>query len=128
MRILLVDDDRYLAEVLKNSLAKQHYAVDAVFDGEAGWHYGSTFAYNAIVLDVVLPKLDGLTLCKQLRDRGYQLPILLLTARDSSADIVKGLDAGADDYVVKPCELEELMARIRALLRREKQNILYRFP
>ncbi len=123
MRILLVDDDRYLAGVLRKNLAEQHYAVDVAMDGEAGWEYGSTFAYDLILLDVVLPKLDGVSLCQRLRDRGYRMPILLLTARDSSTDKVKGLDAGADDYVVKPFDVEELIARVRALLRRESDTM-----
>lgn len=123
MRLLLVEDDRALAELLRQSLIEQHYAVDVVTDGADGWDYGSSFAYDAIVLDIMLPKLDGITLCRKLRDRGYQTPILLLTARDSSTDKVRGLDAGADDYVVKPFDVEELTARIRALLRRENQTL-----
>ncbi len=123
MRILLVDDDQYLAGVLRKNLAEQHYAVDVAMDGEAGWEYGSTFAYDLILLDVMLPKLDGVSLCQRLRDRGYRMPILLLTARDSSTDKVKGLDAGADDYVVKPFDVEELIARVRALLRRESDTM-----
>lgn len=123
MRILLVDDDELLAEVIKKNLSEKHYAVDVAADGEAGWEYATTFAYDALVLDVLLPKLDGVTLCRRLRDSGHRLPILLLTARDSSTDKVKGLDAGADDYVVKPFDVEELAARIRALLRRESQSL-----
>ncbi|MCG8362531.1 MAG: response regulator [Pseudanabaenales cyanobacterium] len=123
MRILLVDDDQPLTEILRQSLVEQHYAVDTATDGEAGWEYVSVFDYDLILLDVMLPKLDGISLCQRLRSHGYQMPILLLTARDKSPDKIKGLDAGADDYVVKPVNLEELAARIRALLRRDSQSL-----
>ena len=123
MRILLVDDDHPLTELLKQSLVEQHYAVDAAPDGEAAWEYVSVFDYDLILLDVMLPKLDGISLCQRLRAHGYQMPILLLTARDKSPDKIKGLDAGADDYMVKPVNLEELAARIRALLRRDSQAL-----
>jgi len=119
MRILLVDDDESLTELLAANLSKQHYVVDVAFDGETGWEYSVASEYDLIVLDVMLPKLDGVSFCRQLRDRGYQKPILLLTARSTRADKVMGLDSGADDYVVKPFDVEELTARIRALLRRE---------
>lgn len=118
MRILLVEDDVRLAEALAEALSDQLYVVDLVKDGEAAWSQVQAIAYDVILLDVSLPKLDGISLCKRLRDRGYYLPILILTARDTSADKVNGLDAGADDYVVKPFNLPELLARIRALLRR----------
>ncbi len=118
MRILLVEDDVRLAEALAEALSDQLYVVDLVKDGEAAWSQVQAIAYDAILLDVSLPKLDGISLCRRLRDRGYHLPILMLTARDTSADKVDGLDAGADDYVVKPFNLPELFARIRALLRR----------
>ena len=123
MRILLVDDDQPLTEILRQSLVEQHYAVDTATDGESGWEYASIFDYDLILLDVMLPKLDGISLCERLRSRGYQMPILLLTARDTSPDKIKGLDAGADDYMVKPVDLEELAARIRALLRRDSQAL-----
>ena len=123
MRILLVDDDQSLIALLTRNLSDQHYAVDTAPDGEAAWAYVSAFAYDLIVLDVMLPKLDGISLCRKLRAHDYQMPILLLTAQDSSTDKIKGLDAGADDYVVKPCDLEELTARIRALLRRDAQAL-----
>ena len=123
MRILLVDDDQPLTEILRQSLVEQHYAVDTATDGEAGWEYASVFDYDLILLDVMLPKLDGISLCERLRARGRQMPILLLTARDTSPDKIKGLDAGADDYMVKPVDLEELAARIRALLRRDSQAL-----
>ncbi|AFZ36484.1 multi-component transcriptional regulator, winged helix family [Stanieria cyanosphaera PCC 7437] len=118
MRILLVDDDQTLIDVLSRSLAEQNYAVDAVTDGEQGWLYGSTYNYDLIILDWSLPKLDGISLCQRFRANGYEMPILLLTARHGSQDKIKGLDAGADDYICKPFDLDELTARIRALLRR----------
>lgn len=121
MRLLLVEDDEVLARQLVAKLAAQHYAVDLACDGEAGWDYTQAVSYQLIVLDVGLPKLDGISLCRKLRHHSYQGSILLLTAKGDDADKVKGLDAGADDYVVKPCTTEELCARIRALLRRMGQ-------
>ena len=118
MRILLVEDDVRLAEALAEALTDQLYVVDVVKDGESGWSQAKAIAYDLILLDVTLPKLDGFSLCQRLRTHGYHLPILMLTARDTSSDKVNGLDAGADDYVVKPFDLQELLARIRALLRR----------
>ena len=118
MRILLVDDDKTLIDLLRISLGEQNYALDAVTDGEQGWIYGSTYNYDLIVLDWSLPKLDGISLCQRFRANGYHMPIILLTARNSSQDKIKGLDAGADDYLSKPFDIEELIARIRALLRR----------
>lgn len=118
MRILLVEDDIYLAEALAEALAIQRYAVDTVSDGEAAWVQVNTLDYDLILLDMMLPKLDGIHLCKRLRSQGYQMPVLMITARDTSTDKVIGLDAGADDYMVKPLDIPELLARIRALLRR----------
>ncbi|MGC9526046.1 MAG: response regulator [Limnospira sp.] len=118
MKLLLIDDDEQLAEELVKLLKVQNYVVDVAADGEEGWNYIQTFDYNLVLLDVMLPKLDGITLCRKLRSQGYQMPILLLTARDTCQDKVLGLDAGADDYLVKPIVVPELVARIRALLRR----------
>jgi DNA-binding response OmpR family regulator len=118
VRILLVEDDIYLAEALAEALAIQRYAVDTVSDGEAAWVQVNTLDYDLILLDMMLPKLDGIHLCKRLRSNGYQMPVLMITARDTSTDKVIGLDAGADDYMVKPLDIPELLARIRALLRR----------
>ena len=118
MRILLVEDDERIAESLTEALTDQHYVVDVAADGEAAWEFVVAFAYDLLLLDVMLPKLDGISLCRQLRQESYFMPILLLTARDTTTDQVTGLDAGADDYVIKPYKLQELMARIRALLRR----------
>jgi diguanylate cyclase (GGDEF)-like protein len=118
MRILIVEDDEFTAKALTAVLSSQHYAVEVATDGQASWELVEAFAYDLILLDVMLPKLDGISLCRRLRSQGYQMPILLLTGRDSTHDKAIGLDAGADDYVVKPFDQEELVARIRALLRR----------
>ncbi len=122
MRILIVDDDELLAQTLVSHLVTQHYAIDVATDGEAGWDYAQAATYDLIVLDVNLPKLNGIHLCQKLRQANYSNPILLLTAKGNSSDKVMGLDAGADDYVVKPCTFEELCARIRALLRRSSNS------
>jgi DNA-binding response OmpR family regulator len=118
MKILLIEDDDTSSTLLTRSLNSQHHIVDVVKDGEMGWTYASTFDYDSIVLDIVLPKLDGISLCKRLREAGYATPILLLTAQDNITAKVQGLDAGADDYLVKPFDIAELMARMRALRRR----------
>ncbi len=124
MKILLVEDDEQLAEALVEVLTdKQHYTVDYVTDGETGWEFIEATSYDLIVLDLMLPKLDGISLCQRLRRAGCMTPVLMLTARDTSSDHVMGLDVGADDYVVKPFDLPELFARIRALLRRGNTNL-----
>jgi DNA-binding response OmpR family regulator len=118
MRILLVEDDVFLAESLHEILKAQRYAVDVAIDGETGWEQAKALTYDLILLDVTLPKLDGLQLCQRIRSRGCLSPILMLTARDTSFDKVAGLDAGADAYMSKPPNLQELLAQVRALLRR----------
>jgi DNA-binding response OmpR family regulator len=115
MKILLVEDDDGAASVLKNTLTEQHYLVDLAMDGQTGLSLAEAFAYDIVLLDVMLPKLDGLEFCRQLRQSSNNTPILLLTALDSSTSKVIGLDAGADDYLVKPFDTNELLARIRAL-------------
>ncbi|MDZ8065437.1 MAG: response regulator [Nostoc sp. DedQUE08] len=118
MRILLIEDEEILASVLLKSLTKQHYVVDVVQDGQMGWEYTQSTNYDLLLIDVGLPKLDGISLCQRLRSGGCFTPILLMTARDGSKERIQGLDAGADDYLIKPLDLEELQARIRALIRR----------
>ncbi len=118
MRILLIEDDQLIATPLAKALSNQHYVVDRASDGLRGWELAESFSYDLILLDILLPKLDGISLCHRLRSQGNQTLILLLTAQDTSNHRVKGLDAGADDYVAKPFDLQELLARIRALLRR----------
>lgn len=120
MRILVVDDDEILVDLLKGSLASQRHVVDAAEDGQMGWEYVQTGEYELVLLDVNLPGLDGVSLCEKMRSEGYATPILLMTAMNASQDRILGLDAGADDYLTKPLDLEELNARIRALSRRGK--------
>ncbi|MBE7379981.1 MAG: response regulator [Leptolyngbya sp. SIO1E4] len=122
MRILLVDDDETLMETLAESLIRQRYAVDIAVDGETAQEFLALFSYDLIVLDMLLPDVDGIMLCQQLRQQGIDRPILMLTAKDTSLDKVHALDAGADDYVVKPFDFDELCARIRALLRRDSHT------
>ncbi len=123
MKILLIEDDALITEPLAKALVDQHYLVDVATDGQAGLDLLESFTYDLILLDIMLPKIDGITLCRQLRSQGNQTPILLLTAQTASPHKVMGLDAGADDYVAKPFNLQELLARIRALLRRGKPSL-----
>ncbi len=122
MRILLVEDDAQLAEALCEALTAHRYVVDVAHDGDAGWQQVVVLDYDLVLLDVTLPKIDGISLCRRLRTLGYTLPLLMLTARDTSSDKIAGLDAGADAYVVKPFNLQELLAQIRALLRRGQSS------
>lgn len=118
MRILLVEDDSSLAETLAEALTDQFYVVDTSLEAESALEYIKASDYDLLLLDVMLPELDGISFCSLLRSQGYQMPILMVTARDTVSDKISGLDAGADDYIVKPIDLGELFARIRALLRR----------
>lgn len=118
MRVLLVEDSQRLQKSVGKALRKSGYAVDTSGDGEDGFWLAESNDYDAIILDIMLPKLDGLTLLHRLRKKGRQTPILLLTAKDTVEDRVKGLQMGADDYLVKPFALQELLARIQALCRR----------
>ena len=120
MRILLVEDDHLLAVSLSEALEAQRYTVDIAPDGEIAWQQMSLLPYDLMLMDVTLPQVDGLTLCQRMRSHGVASPVLMLTARDTSSDKVAGLDAGADAYMVKPFDLSELIAQIRALLRRGK--------
>jgi len=118
MRLLLVEDDEKLARALARGLRHEGYAVDLVADGDAALTSAAVWEYDAIVLDVMLPRRDGLGVCAALRERGCWAPVLMVTARDQVPDRVRGLDAGADDYLAKPFAFDELLARLRALLRR----------
>ncbi|MEM0980452.1 MAG: response regulator transcription factor [Cyanobacteria bacterium P01_H01_bin.58] len=118
MRILLVEDDSHLATSLSEALTAQQYTVDVAQDGEVAWQQMAMLPYDLLLMDVTLPRLDGLSLCQRMRSQGVNSPVLMLTARDTSQDKVAGLDAGADAYMVKPFDLAELIAQIRALLRR----------
>jgi two-component system OmpR family response regulator len=118
LRILVVEDDTNLNRQLKEALTEAGYAVDVAFDGEEGHFLGETEPYDAIVLDIGLPQMDGLSVLEKWRRAGKTTPVLLLTARDRWSDKVQGIDAGADDYVAKPFHMEEVLARMRALVRR----------
>ena len=118
MRILVVEDDTNLNRQIKDALTEGGYAVDVAFDGEEGHFLGDTEPYDAVVLDIGLPQMDGLSVLEEWRRAGKSMPVLLLTARDRWSDKVQGIDAGADDYVAKPFHMEELLARLRALVRR----------
>ena len=122
MRLLIVEDEPTLGTQLKNTLEGAGYAVDLATDGEDGHYLGSTESYDAIILDLGLPEIDGLTVLDRWRKEGKTFPVLVLTARDSWSDKVAGLDAGADDYLAKPFQTEELIARLRALIRRAAGN------
>ncbi len=123
MKLLLVEDDREISELLTEVLHGEQYLVDVATDGEEGWDFVESCDYDLVLLDVMLPKLNGVNLCRQLRAKEYQMPVMMLTAKDSTEDQIDGLDAGADDYVVKPYKLGELLARIRALLRRKTVSV-----
>jgi DNA-binding response OmpR family regulator len=119
MRTLVVEDSRRLAGIIKRGLLEEGYTVDIAYDGEEAQHMAETTPFDVIILDVMLPKKDGVTVCRELREKKVSTPILMLTAKDSVEDKVRGLDSGADDYQVKPFAFTELLARVRALLRRE---------
>ncbi len=121
-RILLIEDNHRLSAALALSLGDAGYAVDVVYDGGEGQSFAEATAYDAIILDVLLPVKDGLAVCQALRRQGVNTPIIMLTARDAVEDRVRGLDSGADDYLVKPFAFSELLARLRALLRRESSE------
>jgi DNA-binding response OmpR family regulator len=121
MRILVVEDERRIAAFIERGLEEEHYAVDVAYDGEEALDWAAVVDYDLILLDILLPKKDGIQVCRELRDRGSKVPILMLTARDAVEDRVRGLDSGADDYLVKPFAFQELLARIRALLRRQSE-------
>ncbi len=118
MRILVVEDDTNLNRQIKDALIEGGYAVDVAFDGEEGHYLGDTEPYDAVILDIGLPQMDGLSVLEEWRRAGRTTPVLLLTARDRWSDKVQGIDAGADDYLAKPFHMEELLARLRALVRR----------
>jgi two-component system OmpR family response regulator len=122
MRVLIVEDEPTLARQLRTTLEAAGYAIDVAGDGEEGHYLGSTESYDAIVLDLGLPEMDGLTVLDRWRRENIAVPVLVLTARDSWSDKVAGLDAGADDYLAKPFQMEELIARLRALIRRSTGN------
>lgn len=122
MRVLVVEDEQKIAAFLKKGLEESAYAVDVVADGNEGWEWARTYEYDFIILDVMLPGMDGFQLCRRLRQAGSDATIVMLTAKDAVDDRVAGLDAGADDYLVKPFAFRELLARLRALKRRTSRQ------
>lgn len=130
MRILVVEDEKKVASFVKKGLEEESYAVDVSHDGEEGGYLAETNPYDLIILDIMLPKKNGLAILRELRDKGINTPILLLTAKGSVEDKVAGLNAGADDYLAKPFVFSELLARVRSLLRRggEKAPVLKLMP
>jgi len=123
MRVLVVEDEHKIAQAIKKGLEQEGYAVDIMFEGESGFDMASSEEYAVILLDLMLPKMDGLTLCKKLRDNGVHTPILMLTAKGELEDKVAGLNSGADDYLVKPFAFAELLARVKALTRRPQKAL-----
>ncbi|MBU3840183.1 MAG: response regulator transcription factor [Candidatus Ruminococcus intestinipullorum] len=121
MRILVVEDERDFNRILTNRLKAEYYSVDSCFDGQEALDYLAAAQYDVVILDIMMPILDGITVLKKMRQNGCTTPVLLLTAKDSIEDRVQGLDAGANDYLIKPFAFEELLARIRVLLRRPEQ-------
>ena len=123
MRVLLIEDDVTIARLLKEGLEDESYAVDVANDGSEGYRTAVADEYDVIILDIMLPEMNGYEVCRALRNDGNKTPILMLTARDAERDIVEGLDAGADDYLAKPFSFDVLLARIRALLRRPNEKL-----
>src|SRR3954451_8009254 len=124
MRVLLVEDEPAAAHVLAKGLREQAYAVDVAADGDSAVFQAGTTDYDAVILDVMLPRRDGFSVCRTIRDSGCAVPILMLTARDAVEARIEGLDCGADDYLVKPFDFGELLARLRALVRRGRRPLL----
>lgn len=122
MRILVIEDEKKIADFIRRGLKEEGYAVDIAYDGEQGHFLAKTSDYDLILLDLMLPKIDGLTLCKKLKKEKVSIPIIMLTAKDATKDKVTGLDSGADDYMTKPFVFEELLARIRAILRKKDES------
>lgn len=123
MKLLVVEDEHKIANALRDGLTQESFAVDVVYDGRDGLAAATAEDYDLLILDVMLPGMSGLAICQQLRDEANHVPILMLTAKDQTRDIVNGLNAGADDYLVKPFSFEELLARLRALLRRPHDSL-----
>lgn len=123
MRILVIEDEHRIAASIKKGLEQERYAVDVAYDGLDGFDLATTEEYDLILLDLMLPGMDGLEVCRKLRDKSINTPILILTARGQTEDKVTGLDTGADDYLTKPFSFDELLARVRALVRRPKNSL-----
>ncbi len=124
MKILLIEDDAYIAEFIKKGLEEESHLVEVASDGENGLHLAITGDFDLIVLDIMLPKLDGIDVCKRIRKQKISTPVIMLTAKETVKDRVAGLEAGADDYITKPFSFDEFLARIRAISRRKKQEVI----
>lgn len=120
MRVLFVEDDRSIVHFVKKGLKESYFAVDVAYDGEEGLYLALNERYDVLILDIMLPKIDGIEILKSTRKRGIDTPVLFLTAKDAEGDIIDGLNLGADDYMVKPFSINELLARVRAILRRSR--------
>lgn len=120
MRILIIEDEKHLAEILKKGLEENSFVVDLSFDGEEGLYMAETYPYDAVISDLMLPVMDGLAIVKTLRSKNLDVPVIILTARGDVGDRIKGLDIGADDYIAKPFDFSELLARLKAVIRRHK--------
>lgn len=123
MRILLVEDEKGVAHFIKKGLEEEHYAIDHAVDAEEGLGLVAVNEYDMIILDIMLPNMSGIDLCREIRKKGIQAPVMMLTARDTIDDKVTGLDSGADDYMTKPFSFDEFLARVRALLRRKQDKL-----
>lgn len=123
MRVLIVEDEHRIAEAIKKGLVQERYAVDVAYTGTEGYELAASEEYDLIILDLMLPGMDGLTICTKLRSEHIHTPVLMLTAKGQVQDRIRGLDAGADDYLTKPFSFEELLARMRALIRRPKNEL-----
>ena len=123
MRVLLVEDDSGVSRFIKKGLKEEGYVVDAAFDGEEGLHLALSQTYDLIILDILLPEMNGYEVLRKIREKGVVIPVICLTAKDEKEDIIKGLELGADDYLVKPFSFSELLARIRAVLRRGIKDV-----
>lgn len=119
MRVLMVEDEKYMAEAVAHVLKKNNYTIDLAFDGESGFDYALADIYDVIILDIMLPKMDGITILKKIREENIKTPVIMLTAKGELNDKIVGLDSGADDYLSKPFQTDELLARLRALTRRK---------
>ena len=120
MRILFVEDDKSIAHFVKKGLEENYFSVDMAYDGEEGLYLALNERYDLLILDIMLPKMDGIEILKSIREKSIETPVIFLTAKDAEKDIVQGLNVGADDYMVKPFSINELLARVRAILRRDK--------
>jgi len=123
MRLLVIEDEKHIADFIRQGLREEGYSVDVAYDGEKGYFLAGTEEYSAIVLDLMIPKIDGITLCKKLRVDGIDVPIIILTAKNSVEDKIAGFDSGAEDYLTKPFSFKELLARIRVLLKKSGKTV-----